>query len=129
MKCSTTTKKYKRLSKLFGLLSILATVFPIGYFTVLAFINGDIKDKVALGCTLMVCLILVGLNVIKKCNLRSPVYLMIMGIYMCLDNLLSLFLIMAITTMADEFIFTPLHKSFKSKAIINKEMDKRGVEG
>lgn len=126
MTLSTTTKKYKRLSKLFGLLSFLCTVAPVAYFTVLAFINGEIRDKVTLGCTLIVCIILVSLNAIKKANLRSPVYLMILGIYMCLDNLLSLFLIMAITTMLDEFVFAPLHKSYKNKAIINKEIDRRG---
>lgn len=126
MKSSTTTKKYKRLSKLFGILSILCTVAPVAYFTVQALIQGEVREKVTLGCTLLVCLILVALNTIKKQNLRSPVYLMILGIYMCLDNLLSLFLIMALTTMTDEFIFTPLHKSFRNKAIINREIDRRG---
>ena len=126
MKLSNETKKYKRLSKLFGLLSLLCTVFPVAYFTVQAFIQVEVEEKVTLGCTLIVCLILVALNTIKKENLRSPVYLMILGIYVCLDNLLSLFLIMAITTMADEFLFTPLHNSFKNKAVINKEIDRRG---
>lgn len=126
MKLSNETKKYKRLSKLFGLLSLLCTVFPVAYFTVQAFIQGEVEEKVTLGCTLVVCLILVALNTIKKTNLRSPVYLMILGIYVCLDNLLSLFLIMAITTMADEFVFSPLHMSFKNKAVINKEIDRRG---
>lgn len=126
MKLSNETKKYKRLSKLFGLLSLLCTVFPVAYFTVQAFIQGEVQEKVTLGCTLIVCLILVALNTIKKENLRSPVYIMILGIYVCLDNLLSLFLIMAITTMAEEFIFSPLHNSFKNKAVINKEIDRRG---
>lgn len=126
MKLSNETKKYKRLSKLFGLLSLLCTVFPVAYFTIQAFIQGEVQEKVTLGCTLIVCLILVALNTIKKENLRSPVYIMILGIYVCLDNLLSLFLIMAITTMAEEFIFSPLHNSFKNKAVINKEIDRRG---
>lgn len=122
---SAITKKYKRLSFIFGLLSLLCTIAPVTYFTVLGFVNGEIRSKVTLGCTLMLCLILVFINIIKKENLRSPVYIMILGIYMCLDNLLSLFLIMAITTMLDEFVFSPLHKSYKNKAIINREIDKR----
>lgn len=122
---STITKKYKRLSFIFGLLSILCTVSPVTYFTVLGFINGEIRNKVTLGCTLMLCLVLVVINIIKKENLRSPVYIMILGIYMCLDNLLSLFLIMAITTMLDEMVFTPLHRMYKNRAIINREIDKR----
>ena len=126
MKLSNETKKYKRLSKLFGLLSLLCTVFPVAYFTVQAFIQGEVEEKVTLGCTLIVCLILVALNTIKKENLRSPVYLMILGIYVCLDNLLSLFLIMAITPMTDEFICSPLHTSFKNKAVISKEVERRG---
>lgn len=122
---SAITKKYKRLSFIFGLLSILCTVVPVTYFTVLGFINGEIRNKVTLGCTLMLCLVLVVINIIKKENLRSPVYIMILGIYMCLDNLLSLFLIMAITTMLDEMVFTPLHRMYKNRAIINREIDKR----
>lgn len=122
---STITKKYKRLSFIFGLLSILCTVVPVTYFTVLGFINGEIRNKVTLGCTLMLCLVLVVINIIKKENLRSPVYIIILGIYMCLDNLLSLFLIMAITTMLDEMVFTPLHRMYKNRAIINREIDKR----
>ena len=122
---SAITKKYKRLSFIFGLLSILCTVVPVTYFTVLGFINGEIRNKVTLGCTLMLCLVLVVINIIKKENLRSPVYIMILGIYMCLDNLLSLFLIMAITTMLDEMVFTPLHTIYKNRAIINREIDKR----
>lgn len=122
---SPITKKYKRLSFIFGLLSLLCTIAPVTYFTILGFVNGEIRSKVTLGCTLMLCLVLVLINVIKKENLRSPVYIMILGIYMCLDNLLSLFLIMAITTMLDELVFTPLHCAYKNKAVINREIDKR----
>lgn len=122
---SAITKKYKRLSFIFGLLSLLCTVAPVTYFTVLGFINGEIRNKVTLGCTLMLCLVLVVINIIKKENLRSPVYIMILGIYMCLDNLLSLFLIMAITTMLDEMVFTPLYRMYKNRAVINREIDKR----
>ena len=122
---SPITKKYKRLSFIFGLLSLLCTVAPVTYFTVLGFANGEIRSKVTLGCTLILCLILVAFNAIKKANLRSPVYVMILGIYMTLDNLLALFLIMAITTMLDEFVFAPLHRVYKNRAVINREIDKR----
>ena len=122
---SEVTKKYKRLSFIFGLLSLLCTVAPVTYFTILGFANGEIRSKVTLGCTLMLCLILVAINIIKKENLRSPVYIMILGIYMCLDNLLSLFLIMAITTILDEMVFEPLHRTYKNRAVINREIDKR----
>lgn len=122
------TKKYKRLSFIFGLLSLLCTIAPVTYFTVLGFINGEIRDKVTLGVTLMLCLVLVFVNVIKKANLRSPVYIMILGIYTCLDNLISLFLIMAITTMLDEMVLTPLQRIYKNRAVINREIDKRHGE-
>lgn len=122
---SAVTKRYKRLSFIFGLLSLLCTVAPVTYFTVLGFMNGEIRSKVTLGCTLILCLVLVSINIIKRENLRSPVYIMILGIYICLDNLLSLFLIMAITTILDEMIFAPLHRTYKNRAIINREIDKR----
>lgn len=33
--------------------------------------------------------------------------------------------ILAITTILDELVFTPLHKKYKNLYIINREIDKR----
>ena len=122
------TKKFAALYRLMALFSLVCTIGPITVFTVYAISNGDIgsKQKLTLGLCLLVCLLLVIINTIKKYNLRSPVYIMILGIHTCIQNLTLLFIVMAVTTALDEFVFTPLKREFRMKYTINKEIDARG---
>ena len=122
------TKKFAALYRLMALFSLVCTIGPITVFTVYAISNGEIgsKQKLTLGLCLLVCLLLVIINTIKKYNLRSPVYIMILGIHTCIQNLALLFIIMAVTTALDEFVFTPLKREFRMKYTINKEIDARG---
>lgn len=122
------TKRFATLYRLMALFSLVCTIGPITVFTVYAISNGEIgsKQKLTLGLCLLVCLLLVIINTIKKYNLRSPVYIMILGIHTCIQNLTLLFIIMAVTTALDEFVFTPLKREFRMKYTINKEIDARG---
>ena len=122
---SPTTKKYKRLALIMGLISILLLITPIGYYTTMAFIAGTVVEKVSLGALATLAVIMVAINALLKLHLRSPLWIMLVGIYLVLDYILPLILIIAITTIADELIFTPLRKRFKNKALINGEIDKR----
>lgn len=122
---SPTTKKYKRLALIMGLISILLLICPIGYYTTMAFIAGTVVEKVSLGALATLAVIMVAINALLKLHLRSPLWIMLVGVYLVLDYILPLILIIAITTIADELIFTPLRKRFKNKALINGEIDKR----
>lgn len=125
---TATTKKYKVLKNIFSFLSFLATIAPILIYTIIGFVNGDIHTgkKVMLTFALVVSIILVILNVLFKYNLRSPIFIMIFGLYFALEKILPLLIIISIGVVLDEFILTPLAKSFKEKYVINKEIDKRG---
>lgn len=127
MATTQTTKKYKRLKIFFQILSLLVTVAPIIVYTIIGFANGDIYTgkKVFLGFTLITAIILVVINVLFKYHLRSPLFLMILGIYVAIDKVLPLMIIASTGIVLDEFIFQPLIKSFKNKYQINKEIDKR----
>lgn len=122
------TKKFAGLYRLMDFLSLVCTIGPISVFTIYAISNGEIgsKQKLTLGLCLLVCVLLVIINTIKKYNLRSPVYIMILGIHTCIQNLTLLFIVMAVTTALDEFVFTPLKREFRTKYTINKEIDARG---
>lgn len=122
---SPQTKKYKRLALLMGFISILLLIAPIGYYTTVAFIAGTVVEKVSLGALATLAVIMVAINALLKLHLRSPLWIMLVGVYLVLDYILPLILIIAITTIADELIFTPLCKKFKNKATINGEIDKR----
>lgn len=122
---SKVTRKYKALSTLFLALSILVLVAPLAYFSIQGFIQGETTEKFTLGITFVIACILFVINILFKFHIRSTIWIIVIGVYFCLDNILPLILVMAVGNILDEFVFTPLHKHFKNKAIINKEIDKR----
>lgn len=122
---SKETRKYKTLSILFLALSILVLVAPLAYYSVVGFIEGETTEKFTLGMTFVIAAILFVINILFKFHIRSTIWILVLGIYFCLDNILPLIFMVAIGNILDEFLFTPLHKHYKSKASINKEIDKR----
>ena len=122
---SEITKKYQRLAILFQALSIIVLVTPLAYYTILGFINGEVTEKLTLGITFVIAAILFIVNVLFKYHIRSTILILVLGIYFCMDNILPLLFMVAIGTILDEFILTPLYKSYKNKCTINREVDKR----
>lgn len=120
------TKKYKKRAKWLQIISVALIVIPLLVYAVMGFVNGSIGEKVTLGMTLIVCLIFVLINAVFKYNIRSTIWIMLLGIQICLTNITSLLVIIALSTMMDEFVITPLAKKYKQKYIINNEIDKRG---
>ena len=124
---STMTHKYKRLSILTFLLSAICSLCPILIYVIKAFVDKDVQEvnKYTLGIMCSVALVVTLINIVAKLHLRCIPWILLLGIYVCLKNITTLLVIMAITTIIDELILMPLHKSFKSKYTINKEIDKR----
>ena len=126
MTITETTKKYKILYIIFSVLSILATILPLSIYIIKGYAESDlISEKVCLTCAILLTLILSIVNIIFKYKLRSIIWILVLGIYICIDNILALIILIAVLSILDEFIFTPLKNSFKNKYTINKEMDKR----
>lgn len=124
---STMTSKYKKLSILTFLLSAICSLCPILIYVIKAFVDKDVQevDKYTLGIMCSVALVITLINIVAKLHLRCIPWILLLGIYLCLKNITTLLVIMAITTIVDELVLTPLHKSFKNKYTINKEIDKR----
>lgn len=121
------TNKYRIKYNLLNLLSFVLLVLPIIIFSVIGFVNGEPHEKLVLGSSLTFSLILVLLNTLMKYNIRSTLWIIIIGLYYCLDNIMPLLLIIAISTVLDEFLITPLKKKYKLNYTINKQIDNRGV--
>jgi hypothetical protein len=119
------TKKYKRKANFCKFMSIILIITPLIIYSTLGFINGSIGEKTALGLTLITCLIFVGMNIVFKYHIRSTIWILLLGIQICISNITSLLIIISTSTMLDEFMFSPLHKKYKNKYIINNEIDKR----
>lgn len=119
------TNKYKKLYETFKILSWSVTILPLVVYFVIAFSKAEIVHKLAIGSMLTIVLILTVINVIGKLQLRSPLFLLLIGIYVGLGQILTPLVITTCGVVLDEFIFTPLYKKYKQLYVINKEIDKR----
>ena len=119
------TNKYKNIYKTFKILSWAVTILPLVVYFVIAFSKAEIVHKLAIGSMLTIVLILTVINVIGKLQLRSPLFLLLIGIYIGLGQILTPLVITSCGVVLDEFIFTPLYKKYKQLYIINREIDKR----
>jgi cyanate permease len=123
------TKKYKIKLNICKLLSFTLTVLPVIIYAIMGFMNGSIGEKVSLGICVVLALIFVLINVMFKYHIRSTLWVLLIGIYVCIDNIIPLLIIMATTTIIDEFVLVPLINKYKNKYVINKEIDLRGNNG
>ena len=97
------------------------------FYGIQAFIYGSKVEKFTLGAFCIVAIGMVAMNFIMKLKLKSMIWLLVLGIYVCLGNIQTLLIMMAVCTILEECLFWPLYKYFKNKKTINKELDKRGV--
>ena len=123
------TKKYKIKLNICRLLSFTLTVLPVIIYTIKGFMDGSIGEKVSLGICVILALMFMLINVMFKYHIRSTLWVLLIGIYVCIDNIIPLLIIMAATTIIDEFVLVPLINKYKNKYIINKEIDLRGNNG
>lgn len=120
------TKKYKRRYILFAILSFLCFLGPAAFFTMAAFItNTAIVSKVALSSTVLIVLILSLVAMANKIAMRSRLWILLIGLFLCLDSVIAIVFTIGSCQILDELIFTPLKNHYKTKYTINKEIDNR----
>lgn len=120
------TKKYRRLFWLFTILSLLLNIAAPAYYVFDGLMgDGIIIEKVALTTSIFIVIILSAVAYINKTSMRSRIWILLLGLYICLDTILTPLLIIAITQILDEWLISPLAKSFRNKLVINKQIDKR----
>lgn len=126
MSASPITKKYTILYWIFWTVSILLNVTPLGVYTIKAAVESNlVHEKITLTMTVLVVVILTIISFINKVALRSRLWIIMLGIYFCIGEILTPLIIVAVCQILDELIICPLKKYFKTKKTINKEIDKR----
>lgn len=123
------TNNYKKKYKICRALSILLTLIPLLVYTILAFVQGTVGSKITFGMCLLLAAIFTLVNIIFKHRIRCTIWVVMIGIYMCVSNIIPLLFLMAFSTALDEFILSPLESKYKNLYIINREIDKRGSTG
>lgn len=122
---SNITKKYRRGYLILTIISWVLVLGPLVGYVVYGFISGETVKKLSLGITTMAAIGLTGFSVIFKKNIRSTIFIIILGIYIALREITALLIILSACTILDEFLVTPLQKSYRKKMVINAEMDRR----
>ena len=120
------TKKYRIIAAVLLIITILLNVGPLATYSVIAFCEADlVVEKVSLTCTVFIVLIMTLYSMVSKTALRSRIWIILLGMYFCLDYILTPLIIIAVCQVADEIIFNPLYRHYHNKYTINREIDKR----
>ena len=126
---SQTTKALKVKKNVFHLLSWILTFAPILIWLCIAIAKSSEVTKTALAVSVTVAALLSFVNLLLKYQIRSIVWILLLGIYVALRNITPLLILIAVCTLLDEFLVHPLYVHYKDKYKINKEIDSRiGVE-
>lgn len=119
------TKTYKCKMIITGILSFLCSFGPLIVFTVMGLIEGEGKEKIVLAMTMVGAIMISLIAAMKKIHLRSTTFILMIGLWVALDRLLPFILTVAICTIIDELILSPLYRRFKEDYHTNKQIDKR----
>lgn len=127
---SERTKQCKRLSVFFLIFHILCLFGPLLYFIPYAYIVGEVGRKLALSLFLIVALCLSVVALISDAKTRgglakSIMWILVIGISICLQEVKVFVYIMAIVSIIDELVIVKLRAKYKDAYAANREIDRR----
>lgn len=119
------TRKFRLGTRLTGFLSFLLSWGVLLTFLVIGFATGDETQAFALGITGIAGALIGFCGIIARKHWLSPLIILMFGLYLVLDYFAPVLIVIGVTILLDELLVSPLHKFFKSRYVINKEIDKR----
>lgn len=120
------TKKTKLWAVLTTIFSILLNIAPIAVYVIIALVNCNlVYQKVALTMTVFVVLIMSIICLVNKATMKSRLWVVLIGLYICLDYILTPLIIIAVCQVLDELIVAPVARHYRQRYKINKEIDLR----
>lgn len=123
---SKITSSYRVKYWMFFIMSILLNIGPLAFYAIKALIEADlVHEKVTLCMTVIIVLMLTICSLISKHAMRSRLWIILIGIYICLDYIMTPLIIIACCQVVDELIVSPLAHRFKEDLSTNKQIDRR----
>lgn len=121
------TKECRFKLWLFRILDWICLALPVIVYIIIALSGGAlVAQKVAVVATTMVAIILTVFNIVAQKRLRCPIWIILIGLYIAIQKyLMPLIIILAVTSVLDDLVFTPLISYYRTKLIANKAMDER----
>lgn len=123
MKKSKITKRNAFWRNIFWTLSFLSNIGLLLGFFIYGLIEGENKYGIALAG--IVGMVLAVVSILIKKHWRTPLILLMVGLYLAIQRFEAVLVTVAIAIVLDELIFTPLYHHFREKTSINIEIDRR----
>ena len=128
MATSNFTKKSRALLWIWRLIDWLCLFAPLIVYLIIGLVNDNVTTggKVTLVAMLFIALILTVVNVVAQKHLRCPIWVLLIGLYVAMEKyLMPLVIILAITSILDDLVFTPIIHYYYTQTVASKTMDKR----
>lgn len=128
MAYSNYTKRLKKKLWIFRILNLILLFVPVIVYAFIALCDGGVTvvGRVSVVSSVMISLILTAFNVITKHNLKCPRWIILIGVYVAMkESILPLVIMLAVTSVLDDFFFTPIISTYRSDLIANKAIDRR----
>ena len=128
MASSKFTKKSRTLLWTWRLIDWLCLFAPLIVYLIIGLVNDNVTTggKVTLVAMLFIALILTVVNVVAQKHLRCPIWVLLIGIYVAMEKyLMPLVIILAITSILDDLVFTPIIHYYYTQTVASKTIDKR----
>ena len=128
---SAYTKKVQTKLWLYRILDWICLFAPLIVYICIAMGSGGVAavGKIAVVGSVIVAAILTTINVIAQKRLRCPIWIVLLGLYVAIrEYLLPLIIILAITSILDDLVFTPLIHYYYTAYVSSTTMDKRQEE-
>lgn len=128
MRASNYTKKAIKILWLLRACNLAFLFVPVMVYVIIALASGGVTvtGRVSVVGSVMVSIILTTFNVITKRNLRSPRWIILIGLFVAIrEALLPLVIMLAVTSVLDDLVFTPLIDHYKHVVETSLVIDKR----
>lgn len=128
---SNYTKTVRRQMWIFRILDFLCLFAPMFIYFTIALCDGDVGvvQKFTMSGMFVISLILSLYNLIAAKKLTCTKWLILLGLFIAIKQyMLPLMIIMAITTIMDDFLFQPVLDHYKMKLESSKVIDERITE-
>ena len=110
----TYTKKCRILTALFWALGFGVSVLPFLVYAVYGFVVAGTTDKLVLTLGAVAAAIIGLTNFLFKKHMRSPLWILLLVLYIVLNEITPLLICAAVGCVLDELVFTPLCAHFRS---------------
>ena len=125
---STYTKNCRIKLWLYRILDWICLFAPVLVYICIALFSGGVAvlGKVSIVATVIIALVLTVINIIAQKRLRCPIWIILIGLYVAIQQyLMPLIIILAVTSVMDDLLFTPLIHYYYTKLVASKTIDER----